>query len=67
MIIRKSPAEIDKMARAGLILVATLDLLESAIRAGVTTAELDEIAERFIRSQGAIPTFKGYRGFPASI
>ncbi|HUH82101.1 MAG TPA: type I methionyl aminopeptidase [Solirubrobacteraceae bacterium] len=67
MIIRKSPAEIDKMAQAGLILVATLDLLESSIRAGVSTAELDEIAERFIRSQGATPTFKGYRGFPASI
>ena len=67
MIIRKSPAEIEKMARSGLILVATLDLLESSIRAGISTAELDEIAERFIRSQGAIPTFKGYRGFPASI
>ena len=55
------------MAQAGLILVATLDLLETSIRAGVSTAELDEIAERFIRSHGAIPTFKGYRGFPASI
>ncbi len=55
------------MARAGLVLVATLDLLEASIRAGVSTAELDEIAERFIRSHGAIPTFKGYRGFPASI
>ncbi len=67
MIIRKSPAEIEKMAKAGLVLVATLDLLESSIRAGVSTAELDEIAERFIRSHGATPTFKGYRGFPASI
>ena len=67
MIIRKSPAEIEKMADSGRILVATLDLVESSIREGVTTAELDEIAERFIRSQGAIPTFKGYRGFPASI
>ena len=55
------------MADAGLVLVATLDLLEASIRAGVTTAELDEAAERFIRSQGATPTFKGYRGFPASI
>ncbi len=55
------------MARAGLILAATLDLIESAIRPGVSTKELDRIAERFIRSRGAKPTFKGYRGFPGSI
>src|SRR5271165_3986256 len=55
------------MARAGAILVSTLELLASNVRPGVSTAELDEIAERFIRSQGATPTFKGYRGFPASI
>ncbi len=67
MIIRKSPAEIEKMAQAGLVLVATLETVEASIRAGVSTAELDEIAERFIRSHGATPTFKGYRGFPASI
>jgi methionyl aminopeptidase len=67
VIIRKSPEEIDKMARAGAILVATLDLLESRIRPGVSTAELDGAAERFIRSRGGTPTFKGYRGFPGSI
>ena len=67
MIIKKSPGEIDKMARAGAILAATLDLLEGAIRPGITTKELDEVAERFIRSRGATPTFKGYRGFPGSI
>src|SRR6195256_801439 len=55
------------MARAGEILVATLELLESKIRPGMSTAELDEIAERFIRSRGGTPTFKGYRGFPGSI
>lgn len=55
------------MAAAGSILVKTLRLLESRARAGVSTAELDALAERFIRSQGAIPTFKGYRGFPGSI
>jgi len=55
------------MARAGEILVATLALLQSKIRPGVSTAELDAIAERFIRSRGAKPTFKGYRGFPGSI
>jgi methionyl aminopeptidase len=67
VIIKKSPEEIEKMARAGLILAATLDLIESAIRPGVSTKELDRIAERFIRSRGAKPTFKGYRGFPGSI
>lgn len=55
------------MAASGLILAATLDLMQSSIRAGVSTAELDQIAERYIRSQGAEPTFKGYRGFPGSI
>ncbi len=67
MIIKKSPEEIEQMARAGSVLIATLDLLESRIRPDVSTAELDTLAERFIRSQGATPTFKGYRGFPGSI
>jgi methionyl aminopeptidase len=67
VIIKKSPEEIDKMARAGEILVATLDLLETRVRPGVSTAQLDADAERFIRSRGATPTFKGYRGFPGSI
>jgi methionyl aminopeptidase len=67
VIIKKTPEEIEKMARAGAILVATLDLLEAHIRPGVRTAELDLVAERFIRSRGAAPTFKGYRGFPGSI
>src|SRR6202522_3872079 len=55
------------MARAGLILAATLDLMEGKIRPGVSTAELNRAAERYIRSRGAEPTFKGYRGFPGSI
>jgi methionyl aminopeptidase len=67
VIIKKSPQEIDKMAAAGLILAATLDEIERNIRPGVSTAELDKLAERFIRSHGATPTFKGYRGFPGSI
>jgi methionyl aminopeptidase len=67
VIIRKSPAEIDSIAAAGAILVRTLRLLEGQIRPGVSTAELDAAAETYIRSQGAEPTFKGYRGFPASI
>jgi methionyl aminopeptidase len=67
MIVKKSPAELDKMAAAGEILVRTLKLLEGKVRDGVSTAELDEAAEKFIRSQGATPAFKGYRGFPGSI
>src|SRR3954468_1386750 len=67
MIIKKSPAEIEKMAAAGAILVRTMDLLAGKIRPGVTTGELDRAAEKFIRSQGGTPAFKGYRGFPGSI
>jgi len=67
MIIKKSPAEIDKMAVAGDILVRTLALLEGKVREGVTTLQLDEAAEKFIRAQGATPAFKGYRGFTGSI
>jgi methionyl aminopeptidase len=67
MIVRKSPEEIERMAAAGDILVRTLRLVEGKVREGVTTAELDAAAEKFIRSQGAEPAFKGYRGFPGSI
>jgi len=67
VIIKKSPGEIAKMARAGSVLAATLDLMQANVRPGITTGELDELAESFIRSQGATPTFKGYRGFPGSI
>jgi methionyl aminopeptidase len=67
VIIKKSPEEIEKMARAGAILAATLDLMQTSIRPGVKTGDLDRLAEEFIRSNGAEPTFKGYRGFPGSI
>ena len=67
MIIRKTPEQVDQMAVAGDILVRPLDVLKSKARPGVTTLELDEAAEKFIRSQGAVPSFKGYRGFPGSI
>jgi methionyl aminopeptidase len=67
VIIKKSPAEIDKMAAAGEIHARCMKLLASEIRAGVTTAELDAIAEEFISSEGAVPSFKGYRGFTGSI
>ena len=67
MIIKKSPEEIERMAAAGAILVKTMNLLASKIRPGVSTKDLDQAAEKFIRSQGAEPAFKGYRGFPGSI
>jgi methionyl aminopeptidase len=67
VIIKKTPEEIDRMAAAGAILVKTMNLLAGKVRPGATTRELDEAAEKFIRSQGAIPAFKGYRGFPGSI
>jgi methionyl aminopeptidase len=67
MIIRKTSAQIDAMAEAGKIQARCLRMLSSKARPGVTTKELDEAAEKFIRSQGAVPSFKGYRGFPGSI
>jgi methionyl aminopeptidase len=67
MIIRKSEHEIEAMAQAGRVVADTLALLGENIRPGITTQELDELAEEHIRSQGGEPTFKGYHGFPASI
>ena len=67
MIIRKSGREIEQMAEAGAVVARTLELLRESIRPGVTTLELDRIADEYIRSQGGVPTFEGYRGYPASI
>ena len=66
-IILKTPEQIQAMARAGEIQARCLKMLRAKVRAGVTTWELDLAAERFIRSQGAEPSFLGYRGFPGSI
>jgi methionyl aminopeptidase len=55
------------MARAGRVVADTLAVIGEALRAGITTKELDDTAEEYIRSQGGVPTFKGYHGFPASI
>src|SRR5215216_6235242 len=66
-IIIKSPEQIDRMAAAGAIQARCLRMLRAKVRPGVTTEELDRAAEKFIRSQGAEPTFLGYRGFPGSI
>jgi methionyl aminopeptidase len=67
MIIRKSAEEIEAIAAAGSVLARCHEMLRAKARPGVTTGELDEAAERFIRSQGGEPVFKGYRGFPGSI
>jgi methionyl aminopeptidase len=67
MIQRKTSEQIEAMAAAGEIQARCLRMLRSKARPGVTTKELDEAAEKFIRSQGAVPSFKGYRGFPGSI
>ncbi|ACX52598.1 methionine aminopeptidase, type I [Ammonifex degensii KC4] len=67
MIHRKSERELQYMREAGRIVALTLQELEKAIRPGVTTKELDSLAEEFIRRQGAKPAFKGLYGFPASI
>ena len=67
MIILKSPEEIDKMRRAGRVVAATIDAVLDAVRPGMVTRELDTVAEEVILDEGATPSFKGYRGFPASI
>ena len=68
MIQLKSPREIEVMAEGGRILAATIELLRSRVAAGITTLDLDRVAEEFIRSHpGAVPAFKGLYGFPGSI
>jgi methionyl aminopeptidase len=67
MIIIKSQREIELMRKAGEITALTLEEIQRHIKPGITTMELDKIAEEFILSNQATPTFKGYRGFPASI
>ncbi|MFN2615457.1 MAG: type I methionyl aminopeptidase, partial [Actinomycetota bacterium] len=67
MIIKKSGSELDAMRRAGRIVAETLQVLRAAVRPGITTKQLDEISEREIRARGARPSFKGYRGFPATL
>ncbi len=67
MIVRKSSAEIEKMALAGTLVADTIAYVGEQLRPGVTTGELDKIAEAFIRDRGGIPTSQGYRGYPAAI
>ena len=67
MIVKKSAAEIEKMAAAGAIHTRAMKLVEGKVREGVTTKELDDAVEKLIRAQGGQPAFKGYRGFTGSI
>jgi methionyl aminopeptidase len=67
MIILKSKSEIEKMAVACHIVAEVLELLVHAVRPGLTTLDLDALAERNIRARGAVPAFKGYRGFPNTL
>jgi methionyl aminopeptidase len=67
MIVRKSAQEIEKMAAAGRVVAETIAHVGEQLEPGVTTGELDAIAEEVIRSHGGVPTSKGYRGYPAAI
>jgi methionyl aminopeptidase len=64
---RKSPAEIALMREAGLVVAAAIDAVRQAVTPGITTRELDAIAEKVIRDAGAVPSFLGYHGFPATL
>jgi methionyl aminopeptidase len=63
----KTPGQIAIMREAGLVVARTLEVVAAAVRPGVTTAELDALAEREIRAAGATPSFLGYHGYPATI
>lgn len=67
MIVRKSPRELDVMRRAGKVVAEVLHRLSAIVRPGITTLELDRLAEEWIIARGARPAFKGYQGYPASI
>jgi methionyl aminopeptidase len=67
MIIRKSAAEIDRIARAGTLVAETISHVGERIVPGITTLELDRIADEFIRANGGVPTSQGYKGYPRAI
>ena len=67
MIILKTPAEIEVMAAASRVVAQALNVVKEAVRPGISTDELDSIAEREIRARGAIPAFKGYRNYPKTL
>jgi methionyl aminopeptidase len=67
MVLLKSTQELQKMRQAGRIVAKVLELMKEQVRPGITTGELDELAHKVIVKSKAIPSFKGYRGYPASI
>ena len=67
MIVLKSEDELRAMGEAGKLVAKTHAVVAEAIRPGMTTASLDALAEQYIRDHNAVPSFKGYNGFPASI
>src|ERR671913_158043 len=67
MIILKTPDEVEVMAQACRVVAEALEIVKKEVRAGVTTDELDRIAEEAIRARGAIPAFKGYRNYPKTL
>ena len=67
MIVLKTPVEIEMMREAGRVTATALHLVGEAVKPGITTGELDTIAEEYIRSQKAKPAFLGYHGFPATL
>jgi methionyl aminopeptidase len=67
VIVCKSPGEIEKMRAANVLVASVLAELAAMVEPGVTTQDLDEVAERLVRESGAEPAFKGYRGYPATL
>ena len=67
MIIIHTPEEIEKIAAASKLCADTLSLLEKAVKPGISTLDLDTMAEKFIRDNGGIPSCKGYEGYPATL
>jgi methionyl aminopeptidase len=67
MIILKSPEEIEKITQSCFIVAKTLEYLKDMVSPGISTEEIDRLADEYIRSNDAVPAFKGYRGYPASI
>lgn len=67
MITIRTPEEIEKIAQASKLTADTLSLLEKTVKPGISTLELDRIAEEYIRAHGGIPSCKGYEGYPASL
>ena len=67
MIIRKSADELRAMRKAGLVVARAHELVREMIRPGVTTLQIDQAVEELLRKEGAIPAFKGYHGYPATI